>query len=131
MTTEKLELSLQKLKDAVDRLGEAVRQKPENPVIIDGTIQRFEFVFEQCWKTLQKALEEEGIIAGTPRDVLTKAYQSKWLEDDAVWLRMMKDRNETSHTYNEQKAREIYGRIPSHFKIIESCYRFLSKKFGG
>lgn len=128
MTNEKLKISLTKLRDAISRLDEALKQTSDNILAIDGTIQRFEFVFEQCWKTLQKFLAEEGIEAGTPREVLTKAYQSGWIKDEDLWLRMLKDRNETSHTYDEKIARRIYGNIPGYLKAFKSCHQFLTNK---
>ena len=70
MKSEKLAFSVQKLQKAIQRLQEALAQGSENVLLIDGCIQRFEFVFEQCWKTLQKALETEGIRTGTPRETL-------------------------------------------------------------
>ena len=33
---------------ALDRLGEALDQPEDNPLAIDGTIQRFEFAIELC-----------------------------------------------------------------------------------
>lgn len=121
-------LRLSKLHDAIGRLREALTQTPKNILAIDGTIQRFEFVFEQCWKTLQKFLHTEGIGAGTPREVISKAYQSGWLQDEELWINILKDRNETSHTYNEDIARRIYGNIPTYLKAFESCHQFLNKK---
>lgn len=37
--------SLTKLEAALKRLGEALAEDSSNPLFIDGTIQRFEFVF--------------------------------------------------------------------------------------
>ncbi len=42
----KVEDSLVKLEAELKRLGEALAEDSTNPLFIDGTIQRFEFVFE-------------------------------------------------------------------------------------
>jgi len=47
MKSEKLAFSVQKLQKAIQRLQEALAQGSENVLLIDGCIQRFEFVFEQ------------------------------------------------------------------------------------
>lgn len=128
MTSEKIKLSLAKLRQAINRLKEALDEKKDNLVIIDGTIQRFEFVFEQCWKTLQQALSIEGIEARTPREVIQKAYQAGWLQDESLWLKMLKDRNETSHTYDEDIARRIFSNIPGYFSAFGVCLKFIEQR---
>ena len=52
MSEQRFEERKQELKDAVLRLEEAIAQ-PENDMIRDSVIQRFEFSFELAWKTLQ------------------------------------------------------------------------------
>jgi len=98
---------------------------------IDGTIQRFEFVIELFWKTLRRLLAEEGIQTDTPREALQQAFQIRWLRDEAAWLQMLKDRNETSHVYDELAARRIYERIKRYRGELEATDTYLQKRFGG
>ena len=35
-------------------------------------------------------------------------------------MRMMNDRNLTVHTYDEEKANELFSRLPAHAALIES-----------
>ena len=74
---------------------------------MDGTIQRFEFVIELFWKTLKRLLAAEGIQTGTPREAMQRAFEANWLGDETAWLQMLKDRNETSHVYDEASAKKI------------------------
>lgn len=53
----------------------------------------------------------EGVEAKTPRESMTEAYKAKWIDNENLWLSILKDRNETSHIYDENKAMEIYQRI--------------------
>lgn len=46
MSDIKAQQSLDNLGRALQRLREALEETKENSLIIDGTIQRFEFVFE-------------------------------------------------------------------------------------
>ena len=80
-------------------------------LVVDGTIQRFEFSVALFWKTLRRILHDNGIEAGTPREAAQSAYQAQWLNEEEIWIHMLHD-HLTSHTYQEEIAREIYARIP-------------------
>ncbi len=117
MSEQRFEERKQELKDAVLRLEEAIAQ-PENDMIRDSVIQRFEFSFELAWKTLQLFLERQGLEAGSPRQALKSAFAQGIIssEDEAdVWLKMQEDRNLTTHTYNEDLAKAIYKRIATTY----------------
>jgi nucleotidyltransferase substrate binding protein (TIGR01987 family) len=100
-------------------------QEPDaNSLVVDGTIQRFEFVIELYWKTLRRLLAAEGILANTPRESLQQAYQAQWLTDETAWLEMLRDRNESSHTYDEATARRIYANIKRNSRSWSAPTRF-------
>jgi nucleotidyltransferase substrate binding protein (TIGR01987 family) len=65
--------SLQHLGRALERLREALQEPEANSLVVDGTIQRFEFVIELYWKTLKHFLIAEGILTNTPRESLQRA----------------------------------------------------------
>ena len=121
--------SFQALGQALERLGEALKENPEeNSLAIDASIQRFEFCIELFWKVLKKFLAEEGKIAKTPKQALQEAYQIDWIDNEELWLEMLKDRNETSHTYNEDLAKAIYSHIASYYKQMKEVYEMLKSK---
>lgn len=99
--------ALAALRRALDRLREALAEPEGNPLAIDGTIQRFEFAIELSWKAMRRLLIREGITTTTPREALQEAFRIGWLTDEAAWLQMLQDRNQTSHAYNEAVARRI------------------------
>ena len=99
------------------RLVEVVKLA-ESEVVRDATIQRFEFTFEVVWKALKLFLEHQGHDCGGPRPTLKKAFVEGLVPtaDDAdVWLRMLEDRNLTSHAYDEPLAHGIYGRVVAQY----------------
>jgi nucleotidyltransferase substrate binding protein (TIGR01987 family) len=114
--------SIQKLGRAIMRLGEALAEPEDSNLAIDGTIQRFEFVFELLWKTFQRLLREEGIDVATPRDAIRAAFAAAWIKDEAAWLEMLRDRNESSHTYDEEKALQIYHSVRARFPVMQAAY---------
>jgi nucleotidyltransferase substrate binding protein (TIGR01987 family) len=129
MPGTRVEQSLRSLGSALERLREALAEPETSSLAVDGTIQRFEFVIELFWKSLKRALEEEGIETRTPRESLQRAYQAGWLGDETAWLQMLRDRNETSHIYDEGAARRIYGHIRQYFPEMERTFAFLRRRF--
>ncbi|MCG2725920.1 MAG: HI0074 family nucleotidyltransferase substrate-binding subunit [Elusimicrobia bacterium] len=82
---------------------------------LDGALQRFEFTFEMAWKTMKKFLLVEGFDCASPRDCVKKAFQSGYIENERVWLDMIKDRNLSSHIYDEKDAKAVYNRVKQNY----------------
>lgn len=100
---------------AVVRFGEALAEPDDNPLVIDASIQRFEFSVELAWKSLREVLlRDHGVDAASPKSVLRHAYQLSIVSNESLWLAMLQDRNLTSHTYRETLAREIFARLPAY-----------------
>jgi nucleotidyltransferase substrate binding protein (TIGR01987 family) len=128
MSVAKAELSVANLRRGLDRLQEALDEPLTNSLVIDGTIQRFEFVIELYWKTLKRLLFLNGIEAGTPREALSEAYRAGWIDNETAWLEMLRDRNETSHIYNEAAARRIYERIRENNALLQQTWPALRSR---
>jgi len=104
-------IAVEKLERALARLEEALAEDPSAPLVLDGTIQRFEFVFELCWKAMRAVLADQGIETASPRAAIRAAYAAGLIDDEAAWLALLQARSETSHTYDEAQARQVYARI--------------------
>jgi nucleotidyltransferase substrate binding protein (TIGR01987 family) len=59
MNAENATHRLEQFDRALARLNEALAVPETAPLAIDGTIQRFEFTFELCWKAMQAMLDLE------------------------------------------------------------------------
>jgi nucleotidyltransferase substrate binding protein (TIGR01987 family) len=108
------------VRDSAARLTEAVSQPPSE-LIRDATIKRFEFSFEVIWKTLKLYLERQGHECGGPRPTLKKTFSENLIptpEEADVWLRMLEDRNLTSHAYDEALANRIHRHIVSEYSPL-------------
>ena len=121
-------MSLEKIKDihsdfkkALERLKEALNEDLSiGSIVIDATIQRFEFTFELGWKLAKSILNYNGIEAEGPRFVIKEAFQAKLIKDGDAWIDMLEDRNKTSHIYDEKQALKIYKKIKeTHFKLLK------------
>ena len=126
MSNRKLLQSLGNLEKG--RLEEALAEDLSNSLLVDGTIQRFEFTIELYWKTLKQILDSEGIETKTPRETLKEAYQIGWINDEIAWLQMLKDRIETSHTNDEEATLRILRNIKEYFPRNEVHTQDLTKK---
>ncbi len=116
MSQQQVVENFNRLKKALDALGVMVKKPMDvDRSNIDATIQRFEFSVELFWKALKYLLAEKGTEVRYPRDVLQEAYAGKLIDQESRWLAMLKDRNLTSHTYNEELADDIYAHIVNDY----------------
>lgn len=95
-------------------LKRAPKEDLENEFIISGVIDKFFIQFELSWKVLKQLLLYEGDAVGrtgSPREIIKAAYARYDFIDEEIWLVMLKERNDTTHIYNEAKAKELVGKI--------------------
>lgn len=91
----------------------------EDEIVRDSLIQRFEFTYELTHKTLQEFMKYMGVTLedNFPRTIFKKAYVNNLISDDKVWIRLLEDRNTTSHIYSENLANEVAGRIKEEYVL--------------
>ncbi|MFI3141918.1 MAG: HI0074 family nucleotidyltransferase substrate-binding subunit [Clostridia bacterium] len=88
------------------------KSKIEEQILQNSYMHSFEICYELAWKTLKDYLADNGIeCQSMPRSVLKAAFQAEIIDDEQVWLQMIKDRNLASHQYNESYIIEIVERI--------------------
>jgi nucleotidyltransferase substrate binding protein (TIGR01987 family) len=96
------------LQSAVD----LYHQKGLSELEMQGLIQRFEFTHELAWNVIKEFFDYQGNteISGS-RDATREAFNKGLIEDGESWMEMIKSRNKSSHTYNENVAKELVGQI--------------------
>ncbi len=104
----------------------------EDPDIIQkaGLIHFFEMTFELAWNTIKDYLQEEGFAEIiTPRAAIKKAYEVNLIKEGALWLKLLEDRNLTSHTYDEKTADAVHKLIDeTYYALLSSLYKTLKQK---
>jgi nucleotidyltransferase substrate binding protein (TIGR01987 family) len=77
-----------------------------------GLIQAFEFTHELAWNVMKDFFEYQGnfTIMGS-RDATREAFLRNLIADGDGWMEMIKSRNQSSHTYNQEIADEIAGNV--------------------
>ena len=134
-----IELDVTSFAKAIDRFSEGLdvlREQPDDTLIRDGVIQRFEFTYELAHKTLKRYLE---MAAATPDDIGDMVFQDLirtgneqglLLSDWEEWKGYRQSRTDTSHTYNEEKALLVIGKIPAFLAEARFLLRQLRKRTG-
>ena len=112
---------------ALARLDEAL-DRPEDPIVRDACIQRFEFTFEMAWKAVQAQAMAEGLECVSPRDCFRTAFRLGLVENDSRWMAMVEDRNRTTHTYDEKAAREIYQALRDYARMMRRLLERLTER---
>ena len=107
------------LKKALSNLDEAVKLSEERELTKlekQGLIQSFEYTYELAWNTLRDFYRSKGEvdIQGS-RDAFRLAFERGLIEDGQVFMNMIKSRQLSSHTYNEETADDIYQDIVNHY----------------
>ncbi|AJF06592.1 nucleotidyltransferase substrate binding protein [Geoalkalibacter subterraneus] len=99
---------LNNLKKAFAQLEKFIVKGDLSELEMQGLVKAFEYTYELAWTTMKDFLEFRGQtgIYGS-RDAIRKAFQLALVEDGNLWMDMLQSRNKTSHTYNEETAREI------------------------
>lgn len=118
---DRLHEKYEQFEAAVSRLREALEDYRSTPLssVRDGVIQRFEFCAELAWKTMREYLLDQGYTEiNSPKAVIRQAFAYGMIEDADGWVRLMNDRNLTSHVYDERTAEEIFRRIETVYLAL-------------
>jgi nucleotidyltransferase substrate binding protein (TIGR01987 family) len=116
-------------KQAFSQLEKAVqlaRQRPLSELEEQGLIHSFEYTHELAWNVLKDFLEEQGLKnLYASKDSTREAFKRGLIQNGEVWMDMIKSRNLSSHTYNQNIAREIAEKIienyvPEFTRLIET-----------
>ncbi len=123
---------LESFGQALEELTEAVdlaRTRTLSKIERQGLIQAFEFTHELAWKTLKDLLQERGAIyVMGSKDATREAFAAGLIDDGAVWMDMIKDRNRTTHTYNVTTATAIAEVVVSTYHgSLEKLHAKLQK----
>lgn len=94
-----------------------------------GIIQAFEYNHELAWNLLKDYLSEYGGLVDLigSRDTTREAFKRGLIEKGELWMSMIKSRNLSSHTYNEDTAKGLLNIIPEYFVEFEKLVAKFTK----
>jgi nucleotidyltransferase substrate binding protein (TIGR01987 family) len=101
---------------ALAQLTRFMEREELNEFEEQGLIQCFEYNHELAWKTQKDFLEDQGAIElFGAKNVAKKAFETGLVDNGDVWMDMIKSRNLTVHTYNEDTKQEIVSAIVDRY----------------
>ena len=111
---------------AFSRLAAAVElasQRPLSDLEKQGLIQAFEFTHELAWNVMKDYFAWQGTVDITgSRDATRESFSKGLVADGEGWMEMIRSRNKTSHTYNEEVANEIAARITGQYAPLFQAF---------
>lgn len=103
---------------ALRRLEEALSVE-KTDTSRDSAIMRFQLCFDLAWKSVKAYAKNEGSECYSPRSCFKTAFQLGLIDYDQGWSDMIVDRNDIAHTYKEELAERIYGKLTGHLKLFK------------
>lgn len=90
--------------------------------MISGLTADFDRLFELSWKTLKEYMQNDLMMleakTGSPREIIKLAYREKLIDDEEVWIGILKDRNDDAHHYKNSAAILYMGRIMDQYMVV-------------
>ena len=87
----------------------------DDDFIISGITADFDRLFELIWKTLKEymcnTLDMKAAKTGSPKTIIQMAYTEGLIDHEDIWVKLLKDRNDDTHIYQESAARAYASRI--------------------
>jgi nucleotidyltransferase substrate binding protein (TIGR01987 family) len=106
--------------------------QPDDLLLRDGCIQRFEYTYELSVKYMRRQLEA---LADSPssidelgfKDMVRAAAERGLIEDPTAWFGYRELRNATARTYDPDKAQLVFTALPAFLADAQG----LSQKLNG
>lgn len=100
----------------LDEAYALTQTRPLSKLEQQGLIQSFEFTHELAWNVLKDYLIDQGIagLIGS-KDATRSAFKNGLITEGDDWMRMIADRNLTSHTYDQSTAQAIVDNILARY----------------
>jgi len=104
----------QKALAALERAVLTAQERSLNEMEEQGLVKSFEFTFELSWNVLKDYLESKGFkdFHGS-KDTFKLAFQEGLINDGEMWMEMIDNRNRSSHTYEENIAKQVISLVLS------------------
>jgi nucleotidyltransferase substrate binding protein (TIGR01987 family) len=113
---------------ALSQLTSAVelsRTRALSELEMQGMIQAFEFTHELAWNVMKDYLYDQdgGLSLGGSKDATRMAFSRGLINNGEVWMEMIKDRNLSSHTYDQKTVLGMVSRITSSYLALFSAFQ--------
>lgn len=109
----------------------AAKLRPDDAFVRDASIQRFEYTFELCVKSLRRQLEAMSdspaeLDALGYRDMIRLGVERALIGSEVDWFRYRELRNTTAHVYDPAKAAQVFAKLPAFLLDAEALLEKLN-----
>ena len=123
--------------NALAYVGKVESKKPEEIVFYEfeaaraALIQHFEFSYELCWKFMKRFIEMD---MGNDADIISRkdlfriSAGMRLIADFDIWIKYTRDRNRTSHVYDEDVANEVFETAKRFFHEFRNFVETMEKR---
>ena len=111
---------------------QAAKLRPKDEFVRDASIQRFEYTYELCVKSLRRQLtamsdSPSEIDALGYRDMIRMGVERGLIKTEAPWFGYRELRNITSHGYDPAKAKKVFGALTRFLRDAKELHARLDK----
>ncbi len=111
---EKFTKRYESFQKSLAALSEAKNRDMTDSFVLSGTGAKFSITFDLSWKVMKDILVQyyaiTNFVAGSPREVLRKAFQAELITDD-TWIEMLNVRNRLIHDYDGEIIKQYCNKI--------------------
>lgn len=134
------DIDISPLKQALSQLEIALQaraKKPNDALIRDAVIQRFEFTYELSVRMLRRYLKhiaasDDEVNELTFRELIRRANEVGLLQGGVPeWAEFRQARTDTVHTYNELRAAEVAAAAKEFAREAHVLFDNLSRRLNG
>lgn len=106
--------SLRKATATLAKALDTSKLRPKDEFVRDASIQRFEYTYELCVKSLRRqltAMSDSPSEVNAPgyRDMIRMGVERALIKSEVRWFGYRELRNITSHVYDPAKARKVFS----------------------
>lgn len=102
---------------AVNQLQRFIDKGDLNELEEQGLIQVFEYTYELAWNVIKDYytfIQAVDNIQGS-RDAFRIAFNRGLIKEGKIWMEMIESRIQSSHTYNEDTAKDIASKVKESY----------------
>jgi nucleotidyltransferase substrate binding protein (TIGR01987 family) len=124
--------SLSKAIASLAKALQAAKLRPTDEFVRDASIQRFEYTYELCVKSLRRQLtamsDSPSDIDGLGyRDMIRMGVERGLIKSEVPWFGYRELRNITSHVYDPAKAKKVFGALRRFLRDATDLHERLDK----
>ncbi len=90
-------------------------------VIKQGVLSQLEITYDTSWKLMKWILSKEGVVSaesGSPKAILSLAYQYGIINEEETWIELHRDRNRLAHEYSINNILDIFDKVFTRYLPI-------------